>query len=156
YDAQGRPVAAAVRWRASGGTMSPSGLFTAQKPGTHTIEATVQGTRLSGTAQAVVTGGGGAPQGEASIKVQKWELSDRFLEVRARVEAVVSGPRLQEVRLYAIEVGGDDDRLDAQRCQDGARVRLSGKYSKLTTRHLELRLYDAAGKVVAKVRREAR
>lgn len=154
----GRPAAVKPVWTATGGRITPSGVYTAgPKPGMYEVTARDKGSGLQAKAVVrIAPGGGHPPHGQASIAVGKWDLSDRLLEVRVRVDVTVRGPRLKEVKLFAIERDGDDDHLDTEPCKDGAQVHLSGKYKRGKARHLEIRLYDMAGKVVATERREAR
>jgi len=153
YDARGRRLNVPMTWAVTGqGEIDElTGKFRATHPGLVTIVAQVAGQPAKGSAKVTVGG-----RGQASIAVDKWELSDRLFEVRVRVDVTVRGPRLKEVKLFGIERDGDDDHLDTEPCKDGARVHLSGKYKRGKARHIEVRLYDMAGRVVATERREAR
>ena len=155
FDLKGKPVAVRATWTATGGRITPAGVYTAgPKPGTYAVTARDPKTGLTATVAAAIAGA--APPAKASIKVDKWDWSDRLLEIRARVTVTVRGPRLKEVKLFAIERNGDDAHLDTKPCKDGAQVYVSGKYKRGKARYVEVRLYDAAGKVVATMRREAR
>ena len=155
FDLKGKPVAVRATWTATGGRITPAGVYTAgPKPGTYAVTARDPMTGLTATVAAAIAGA--APPAKASIKVDKWDWSDRLLEIRARVTVTVRGPRLKEVKLFAIERNGDDAHLDTKPCKDGAQVYVSGKYKRGKARYVEVRLYDAAGKVVATMRREAR
>jgi len=158
FGPRGRPAAVQPVWTATGGRITPGGVYTAGlKPGMYEVVARDKTSGLQAKAIVrIAPGGGRPPLGQASIAVDKWDLSDRLFEVRVRVDVTVRGPRLKEVKLFAIGRDGDDDRLDTEPCKDGARVHLSGKYTRGKARHIEIRLYDVAGKVVATERREAR
>ncbi len=57
YDAYHNEVAVTAQWAATGGTITPTGLYSAEKAGYQTVLVSVSGSTVNGTATVVVTPG---------------------------------------------------------------------------------------------------
>lgn len=156
YDARGRAIPATVAWQATGGVITGTGRFTARMPGVHRVTATVVRTRIEGHATVTVGQAGGPPPHAAGITVTKWELDRKFLRIEVKAHVTVRGRAAHELKLYAIDRRGRDDRLDTEPAKDGATVRLSGRYTVGAAEHVEVRLLDPAGRVLATERHKAK
>ncbi|MHC4917289.1 MAG: hypothetical protein ACYTGB_17565, partial [Planctomycetota bacterium] len=88
------------------------------------------------------------------IKVTKWDVGGNLLKPELTVKARVSGAGAARLVLYSVGADGAVRELKSKACADGAEVKLKASFVRLLTKEMELRLYGADGKVMARERRK--
>ena len=97
-----------------------------------------------------------APPAVATGKIQitKWKAGGNFLKPEITVKAKVTGAGAATLKLYGVMADGSVKEFKSRDCADGDEVKIKSSFTRLLTKQLELRLYDADGKVMARERRK--
>jgi hypothetical protein len=156
YDRTNRPMPCTFQWSASGGTMTPTGMYTAgPTPGNYQIIAQEASTGIQAVASVQVVGEP-APPTQGRIVITQWDVGGgNFFKPKAKVEVEVYGDTAQMVKLYAVSNKGGMNELDAASCSNNSKASLKGEYDRFNTSALEVILYDNVGNIIARVKRGA-
>ena len=92
---------------------------------------------------------------EGRITVQAFNAGSGSLSApRVKIRAQGFGSGAKQLKLFAVSADGKLKELQSAPCANGATVDFNAVYNLLETKSFELRLYDAQGKVIARLQRD--
>ncbi len=195
YDRSGRLIAFRPTWSATGGSISSTGLFKGTRPGTYTVTARApSGARGTATVTVghvirprppkppkpkppvihkpprpkppkpkppVVHRPRPRPRPPvvvvpARLAVSRWKVKGSIAKPKLECSVATYGSKVRTVRIYGISPKGKVTLLQSRMAKDKQTVTFNAGFHRLKTKWIEVRLYDAAGKIVAREKRLAK
>ena len=168
YNRVGRIVAFRPFWQTTGGGhINQAGVFTAQYAGNYTITAKSRGGVYGTSVVHVYRYVQPQPQPHphpyphpypqpnpsGRIVVSKWDIGGNIFKRKAKILVTVYGRRAQTIKLFSVTSSGRYQELQAHSCRHKATIFFKTKF--MSTKYLEIRLYDNMGQILARYRRAA-
>lgn len=158
FDLNRHPAECPIEWETNGGQIDKDGSFTANGPiGRWQVTARNPENRVMAQAWVRVLPPRPTPLpglvAAGAIHVKVWETGASTDDPRCKIIATVSGEGARRLALFGITDRGRIRRLARVDAPDGHTVAFAANYRRYVYDFLELRLYDARGRLQARHRR---